>query len=331
MNILLTGATGYVGLNLVAKLLETDNKVYCLMRSPERYTDDSMFKQCNLLKGDIAERESFQGKIKGIDWVVHLAVMSPLNENEMSSEDVFDKVNVQGTVNLLSECLEAKVKKIICFSSTAAIGLVKDSTIDEKTPSRPITPYGKSKKKADDVATTFFNDHQQPIVTICFPHVYGPGETRDFFKITKMIKKGIFPQVGFSPNYYPSVYISDAVDAICLALENGKPGEKYFIADNDPHDLRDLRKYVLENLGIERRYYPFIPKYAGIIGAYVVETLFNHLRKSPPIKLKNIKSIISGRKISIKKSQEELGFQPKITLQKGVEKTIEWMIKEKML
>lgn len=302
MKIFLTGASGFVGINLVPHLLGKNHEISCLMRNPEIYVNDEIFGNCKLLKGDIEDKGSIEGVIDGIDWVIHLAVLSPLNDNEKLSEVEFNRVNVKGTQNVLEECLKAKPKKIVCFSSTAAIGIPNTDIIDENTPCKPITPYGKSKKMTGDLVSSYIREHEQPIISIRFPHIYGPGERRDFCKIIKMIKKGIFPQVGFSPNFYPSVYISDAVDGIYLALEKGVPGEEYIIADDDPHDLRVVRRYVLENLGIHRKYYPFIPKYIGILGVFLLETLFSLLGKVPPIKARNIRSITSGRRISIKKS-----------------------------
>ena len=328
MKIFLTGATGYIGQSLLPRLLENNHEVHCLLRSPDNYANDEMFGRCKLHKGNIADKASLEGKIDGIDWVVHLAVLSPLNDKEKLDEEAFSKINVEGTRNILKECLKAKPKKIVCFSSTAAIGIPNVDVIDENTPCQPVTPYGKSKKKTDDLVLSFIEKHGLPVTTICFPHVYGPGETRDFEKIITLIKKGIFPQVGFSPNLYPSVYISDAVEGICLALEKGKAGEKYIIADDDPHDLRVIRRFVLENLGIDRKYYPFIPKYFGMLGSFLLETLFGFLDKVPPIRVKNIRSITSGRRISIKKAFNEMGFQPKVSLREGIQHTVNWMKEE---
>ncbi|KJR41969.1 radical SAM domain-containing protein [Candidatus Magnetoovum chiemensis] len=127
-----------------------------------------------------------------------------------------------------------------------------------------------------------------------------------------MIKKGVFPQFGFSPNYLPLVYLSDAINGIMLALENGELGEKYIIADNDPHDTKMLRKYVLSSLGIKRKFYPVIPAQIALIGAYTVEKLFKSINIPPPIKLNNIKSILAARRLSIDKAKHNLQFYPKM-------------------
>jgi dihydroflavonol-4-reductase len=330
MKIYITGATGFVGSSLLPQLLDQGHAITCLMRSPERYNSSPIFSKCNLVKGDIIERDSLKETMQDIDVVIHLAVLGHLDEAKQG-KDVFNAVNVQGTKNVLEECVISKPKRILCFSSTAAIGIPKVDLIDENTPLRATNPYGKSKKESDESIFSFIKKYNLPIVTICFPHIYGPGEERDFLKIIRMIKKGIFPQVGFSPNLYPSVYISDAIDAICLALKKGRVGEKYIIADDDPHDLRVIRKIVLKYLGKERKFYPIIPKYISIYFLYTMEFIFSLFGTVPPIKARNLKSISAGRRLSIEKAKRELGFKPKINLEEGIRRTIEWYKKENLL
>jgi nucleoside-diphosphate-sugar epimerase len=301
------------------------------MRSPEKYTKSAIFSKCSIVKGDITDRDSLMGTIDDIDIVIHLAaLLGNLGDVEQGNETFYD-VNVQGTKNVLEECLISKPKRILYFSSTAAIGIPKEDIIDENTPLRPVNPYGESKKAAEEIILFFIKRYNLPIVNICFPHIYGPGDEYDFLKITRMIKKGVFPQVGFSPNLYPSVYISDAVDAICLALKEGKVGEKYIIADDDPHDLKDIRKIVLQCLGKERKFFPIIPKHISIYIAHAMELIFAKFGVALPIKARNLKSISFGRRLSVQKAKKEMGFNPKINLEEGIRRTIEWYKKENLL
>ena len=306
MKIYITGATGYVGSRLLPQLLDQGHDITCLMRSPERYNSSPIFSKCNLVKGDIIERDSLKDTIQDIDVVIHLAVLGHLDEAKQG-KDAFYNVNVQGTKNVLEECVISKPKRILCFSSTAAIGIPKVDFIDENTPLRATNPYGKSKKESDESISSFIKRHNLPIVNICFPHIYGPGEERDFLKIIRMIKKGIFPQVGISPNLYPSVYISDAIDAICLALKKGRVGEKYIIADDDSHDLKDIRKLVLKYLGKERKFYPIIPKYISIYILYAMESILGLFGAVPPIKSRNYKINLCRQTFVYRKGQKRIG------------------------
>lgn len=330
MKIYVTGATGFIGSHLIPSLLDKKHDITCLVRSPENISGNPIYEKCTLVKGDITNRNSLKKTIENIDVVIHLAVLATLDAKKQNV-DTFYTVNAQGTKNILEECLASKPKRILCFSSTAAIGIPKADLIDESTALRPLTPYGQSKAETEKIILNFTEKYNLPIITLCFPHVYGPGEKRDFLKITRMIKKGIFPQIGFSPNLYPAIYVSDAVDAICLAIDKGKAGEKYIIADGDPHDLRVARKLVLKNLGIKRRFYPVVPKYISILFMYVIQTIFGILRIDLPIKAKNLRSIAAGRRLSIDKAKKDIGFNPKVSFEKGIRHTIEWYVKERLI
>jgi nucleoside-diphosphate-sugar epimerase len=330
MKIFVTGATGYVGSHLIPCLLKNQHEITCMLREPKKHEHLYPLNRCIIVEGDIIDRESIRNKMDHMDVVIHLAVATPLT-NDSGNNGIYFKTNVTGTKNLLEECLQAKPKRIVCFSSTAAIGRPKSDFIDENTPLHPVNPYGKSKMEADKVISTYVEKYQLPVITICFPHIYGPGETHELFKVIKMIKNGILPQVGFRPNHLPLVFVSDAIDAILLAFTNGKPGGKYIIADDDPHDIRVIRKHVLEKLGIKRKYFPFVPKHIGIFGAYLLEKLFDLAGLKSPVKAENIRSIVAGRRLCINKAQNELGFVPKVGIQEGISKTLDWYQKEKLL
>lgn len=330
MRVFITGATGFVGRNLVPRILKEGHDVVCLMRYPDQYVNNEIYKSCKIIKGDISKRESIRDLLKDVDVLIHLAVATPLTVVK-DNKDMYYKTNILGTENILRECLNSQIKKIICFSSTAAIGRHKRTVIDESTPLRPINEYGKSKKEADKIISSYIRKEKLPIISICFPHIYGPGDTHEFLNVVKLIQKGILPQIGFSPNFLPSVFVDDAIDAISLAIVNGKPGSKYIIADEDPHNIKNIRRLVQEHLGIKRRFYPFFPKSIGILGAYFIEYAFYFLGAKPPVKADNIKSIVSGRRLSIKKAKTDLGFEPKIKLKEGIRRTIEWYQQEKFI
>lgn len=330
MKIFLTGATGFVGSRLVSCLLESGHELSCLIRRPEGQVSPEVLTNCHIIKGDVTDRESLRNTMINSDLVIHLAVATPLTTDPKNWR-TFHQTNVLGTRYVLEECLISKVNKILCFSSTASIGRPRVGMIDENTPAKPVTPYGLSKKMADEIILEFIKIHHLPAITLLFPHIYGPGNTHDFLKIVKMIKQGTLPQFGFSPNLLPMLYWSDAIEAILTAIERGHPGEKYIIADDDPHDIRKIRQLVRKHLGQKRQIYPFIPKYLGILGAYFLEKIYGLVNKNPPIKAENIQSITAGRRLSIKKAKQDLNFLPKVDLEEGIKRTLDWYKEENLI
>jgi dihydroflavonol-4-reductase len=310
MKILVTGATGSIGSRLIPRLLENRHEVVCLLRSPPEWQAKAPFSDCTCRHGDITIRESLKGVADEVDIVVHLAVSTPLS-NPAGDEDLFFRTNVLGTQNLLEECLRAKPKRILCFSSTAAIGRPAVDVIDETTVPEPTTPYGISKKTADDMISHYHVRYGLPVITLCFPHVYGPGETDDFLKVVRMMRKGIFPQVGFCANHLPMIFVSDAVESICLAISRGTLGEKYIVADADPHDTRVIRKIVLRHLGIQRRLFPFIPLRCGIMLATLMERCFPLMGSDPAGNSGEHQIHCRGTALVDRKIQAGSGFFPR--------------------
>ncbi|MGE9294003.1 MAG: NAD-dependent epimerase/dehydratase family protein [Puniceicoccales bacterium] len=329
--ILVSGATGFIGKQLVPALRQAGWEVTALVRDTAKAAQVPELIGSRLVSGDLADIQSLQQAITGCEYVAHLAVLGHVNK-EGTTEDKYQQVNAVGTSNMLEACLASGVKKIICCSTTAAIGTPDGNVIDESSPLRPITPYGRSKKAAEGVIQTYVRDRSAPVVTLVFPHVFGPGDVRDFLKIVRMIKKGIFPQIGSQPNYFPACYLSEAVSGIILALDKGQPGERYMIADDDPHDLRDIRRYVRTELGLRPdAYYPQAPKWMILLAAHTIEKTFSLMGKVPPVRPSNIKNLALSRRVDISKAKRELGFSHSTSLETAIKEMIAWYQQHRMI
>jgi nucleoside-diphosphate-sugar epimerase len=146
-----------------------------------------------------------------------------------------------------------------------------------------------------------------------------------------MIKRGIFPQVGFSPNLFPAVYIDDAVSGLMLAMEKGRIGETYIISDKTSHDTRMIRKLVRKHMGINNKLYPFFPKYPMLFLFSILDKFSNKTRIQFPVSRKNIQFVTAGRSFSIEKARKELGYEPMVSLDEGLKRTIEYYLQEKLI
>ncbi len=107
-------------------------------------------------------------------------------------------MNVKGTKALLVACGEAGVGRFIHFSSTAAMGLIKAEKIDESIPCNPQTPYQKSKCQSERVALEVGKQLSIEVIVLRPCMVYGPGGKGEFHKFYRLIRRGVFPRVGWS-------------------------------------------------------------------------------------------------------------------------------------
>jgi nucleoside-diphosphate-sugar epimerase len=279
--------------------------------------------------GDITIKDSLEGIEKDIEYVYHLAVLGHYGVVE-DDQGYFD-VNETGSLNLLEHFVSSEVKKILFTTTSGALGAMPHKTVTENDFTPPVTPYGMSKYKAELSIKEFAEKHGIPYVMVRFTHVYGPGETRDLYSIIRMMKRGVFPQVGFSPNLFPAVYIDDAMNGLMLAMEKGRLGETYIISDKTSHDLRTIRTLVRKHLGISSRLYPIFPKYPTLMLFAILDWISARTGIRFPASRKNIQFITAGRSFSIEKAKRELGYKPSVSLDEGLRKTVAYYLQEKLI
>ncbi len=329
MNILVTGATGYVGRALIPQLCQAGHSIRILAR---KTSDLSAFKECRkaleVFYGDLLQEETLRGIGENIDYVCHLAGVLPYSQTK--AEHYYD-VNKTGSLNLIKQFAGSRVKNFLFTTSTASLGAISKDIVTENDFSPPIADYGKSKYAAELAIREFAEKQAIPYTMARLTHIYGPGETRDLYRMVKMMKKGIFPQIGFKPNLYPAVYIDDAVNGIIRVLERGRPGETYIITDKESHDTRLIRKYVLQYLSLKKSLYPFLPKYLSLLIFSILDIISDMSGVKFPATRKNIQFLSAGRRFSIEKARKELGYVPQVPLKEGLRKTIEYYLQEGLI
>ena len=318
---LITGATGFIGPHLIRILASAGDKCTCLIR-PGSNIEPLKNLDVKFIECDITKKESLRGVAEGVDCLIHMATLGHM-DNFSVTEDMFNSVNVYGTVNIMQEALKSKVKRIVHCSSVAAMGICDDLPATEKSRCRPHHPYGRSKLKAENEVLKLVSDFNLPAVIIRFSMVYGPGDKRDMLKLARLAKKGLFPKVGSRQKLTPLIYVDDAVKGLLLAAKKGKKGEIYLLTNKKSEPFDRIRKIILNTLKIFR--VPvFVPEWAALFTASCMEKAFTLTGKSPPVSRKNIESTLADRVFSIEKAKKELGFNPQIDPEKGLRETVLW-------
>ena len=332
MNILITGATGFIGRHLLKALIEKDHHCRCLVRKSSSV--DELFDNplIELFQGDVTKPETLKGVGKSVEVVYHLAAVghvAAVCEDEESCKEYF-KQNVEGTRSIVEACGRDSVKRFIHFSSTAAMGLIKRPVIDETVPCQPQTPYQKSKYESELAAFETGKKFGMEVIVLRPCMVYGPGGKGEFLKFCRLIKKGIFPRIGLGENLTPIVHISDLVQASAKALNRGQTGEVYLIASNTSPPLSDIFKTITGALKIKRVYY-YVPLWFAYCVAFFLERIAVLSDKPPIVSRKNILSTITGRLFIISKAQQGLGYNPSLPLEQGVKETVNWFTNNKLI
>ena len=166
-------------------------------------------------------------------------------------------------------------------------------------------------------------ENNLPATIVRFSMVYGPGDPRDILKLTRMAKRGTFPQIGSKPKLTPLIHAEDAVSGLLLAADHGRSGEIYLLTNKNSEPFDKLRKIIQKALGSKRPTI-YIPECAALALATSIEKIYTLIGKTPPVARKNIESTLADRVFSIEKAQKELSFEPSIDPANGLRETVMW-------
>ena len=293
MKVLVTGGAGFIGKHLVSFLLKK-NYTVTIFDNFSNSTKESIshFIQMgvNVIEGDIINSLDIQDASKNHDIVIHLAAKISVSESIDNPSEVF-QVNVDGTKNVLASCEKNHVKKLIAASSAAVYGEGnQDVNLTEETKMNPISPYGESKVMMEEIIRQWKSSYNFNYVILRFFNIYGIGQSSEYAGvITKCLEKikqkkpiEIF---GDGLQTRDFVAIEDVINAIYNAMQSSNSGT-YNIASGKTITINELvNKMILSS------------------------------RKKLEIKhIRAKKGEIRCSHADISKAKKEIGFSPKINL-----------------
>jgi dihydroflavonol-4-reductase len=222
-----TGATGFLGGELVKQLIGRGHVIAALVRSPEK---GALLKTLGveLHPGDITDRDSLRAPMQESDGVFHVAAWYKIGVK--GGREIADHVNVQGTRNVLEVAKELAIPRIVYTSTVGVFGDTRGRMVDETyfTPGPFLTVYDRSKWVAHyEVAVPMIKDGL-PLVIAMPGAIYGPGDTSNIHStLVQLLRKRLFvtPKgVTFSWGY-----VEDTARGLRQAMEAGTVGESYLL------------------------------------------------------------------------------------------------------
>lgn len=316
MRCLITGGSGFLGINLIRYLLSRGfNDIVSLDIVDFTYTD--VKDKITVIKGDIRDKEKVKEAMKGVDVVVHTAAALPLYKKK----DIFT-TDVDGTRNLLEEAYKVGVERFVHISSTAVYGIPDHHPLLEDDKLDGVGPYGKAKIMAEDVCLEYRN--KGVCVPILRPKSFiGPERLGVFALFYDWAKDGKgFPLMGNGKNRYQLLDVEDLCQAIylCLTLDKGKVNDTFNIGAKDFTTMKEDYQAVLDYAGFGKKIKTF-PAWPMITALRVLE--FFHLS---PLYKWVYETASKDSFVSIEKAERILGFKPKYSNKDALIRNYKWYL-----
>ena len=321
-----TGANGFVGSHLVDHLLEKNYEVRCIVRksSDLKWLNGKDIKifDCGLL--DI---EGMSKAFQNADYIYHVAGVVKSKKPEG-----YFKGNVDTTKALLdAACMNVStLKRVLVVGSLTTVGPSTNETpADENVIPKPITTYGRSKLAQEELANSYKG--KLPITICRAPAVYGERDT-EIFIFFQTFNKGLMTTIGFDRKAISLIHVRDLVEGFVLAAQSEKAkGETYFIS-SDKYYTWDEVGEVTGKIMNKKPFKVAVPHPVVYSVAAIAQFLSLFSKKPATLNLEKTKDITQHAWIcSTSKAAKDFGYRQKISLEQGIERTVNWYRQMKWL
>lgn len=306
MKLLVTGGCGFIGNHFIRRYLKNypENQVINLdlltyAGRLENTKDFSENPNYTFIKGDVANKEIVKKAMEGCGSVVHFAAESQVDK-AIDSSEIFIHSNVMGTHVMLEQARKQNVEKFVYISTDEVYGHIFEGSFTEKSLLNPRNPYAASKAGAERLAYSYSQTYGMDISITRCSNNFGPYQFPDkiipVFAIRLMNGKRL-PVYGDGLHVRDWLFVTDHCDGITKVLEKGRKGEVYNIGGGTEKTNLELTKIILNAFGKDESQIEYVPDRKGHDRRYSLD---------------------------ISKIQNELGYNPQVSFEKGLAKTIEW-------
>ena len=315
MKFLITGGSGFLGINLIRFLYDKGHEIKSLDLVDFDYPD--MKDKIEIIKGDIRDKEVVKKSVEGVDIVVHCAAALPL----YTPEEIFS-TDIDGTRNMLEAAEEAKVERLVHISSTAVYGIPDHHPLYEMDKLDGVGPYGKAKIKAEEECLKF--REKGMCVPIIRPKSFiGPERLGVFDLLFDWAKDGHgFPMIGNGKNRYQLLDVEDLCSSIylCSTLDRELVNDTFNIGAREFTTMREDYQAVLDFAGHGK-------KIKGLPEKPIILTLrFLEALNLSPLYKWVYETASKDSFVSIEKAEKILSYKPRYSNKDALIRNYKWYI-----
>jgi UDP-glucuronate 4-epimerase len=317
MNFLVTGGAGFIGSHVCERLLRDGHSVWAFDDLNDFY--DPSFKRRNLralqalarpfefVHGDITDRAALDEIFSSVkfDQAIHLAARAGVRPSLLQPA-LYQRVNVEGTVNVLEAARLNGVKKIIIASSSSVYGLNSKSPFSESDPiTSAISPYAASKLACEALGHVWHQIYSMDVTMLRFFTVYGPRQRPDLaiYKFAKLICAGKpIPVFGDGSAARDYTFVTDTVDGVIACTKKELGYQIFNLGESETISLKRMIELLERELGK------------------------NAVLDRQPLQPGDVPLTFAD----ISKARKQLGYDPKVKFEKGIHLFAEWFLNEEL-
>jgi UDP-glucose 4-epimerase len=302
---LVTGGAGFIGSNLVRRLLEGGDEVRVLDNFSTGRRENLEGLDVEVIEGELRSYERVHNAVRGVEVVYHLGALGSVPRS-VQDPLTSTAVNIEGTLNVLLAARDAGARRVVYSSSSSVYGTRRDLPVTEETPPDPISPYGVAKLAAERFCVSFSRVYALETVVLRFFNVFGPRQSpvSQYAAVVPLFVTAIgrgepVTIEGDGEQSRDFTYVSNVVDAsLGAAGAPGASGRIFNVSSGSPATVNELADAIGEIVGkpVERR---FVPPRTGDIRASWAD---------------------------IGAARETLGYEPRVELRDGLRLTVEYLL-----
>ena len=308
--VLVTGAGGFIGSQLVEALLSEGAQVRAFVRYNSRgdpgflkLMPAELSERLEVISGDLRDKSAIYDAIRDCDLVYHLGALISIPYSYRHPAEVAE-VNFMGTLNVLMACRELGIARLVHTSTSEVYGTARRAPIDEEHPLQGQSPYSASKIGADKLAESFYCAYNLPVVTVRPFNTFGPRQSARAVIPTIIMQAlvGKTIHLGNLDTTRDFTYVNDTVRGFILAGSTvGAEGGVFNLGTGTENRIGDIAERIALKVG------------------HKVEIMVEPQRLRP--EKSEVLRLISDNSLA----RVKLGWEPKVSLDEGLDKTIAWM------
>jgi len=311
-----TGGSGFIGGFLIERLRSEGWEVRALARSQD--AEQKVRERGAVpVPGDVGNEGLMRDGAAGCDLAFHAAA----KVEDWGDPADFERINVQGTENVIAACRGAGVRRLVHVGTEAALMAGQPLVnVDEGAPLRPDSPalYSSSKAKAEQRVRAA-NDAGLETVVIRPRFVWGRGDTTLLPALVELVRSGRFRWVGGGRHLTATTHVANTVEGLWLGATRAEPGNVYFVTDGEPVVFREFVSAMLETQGVTPPT-GSVPAGVASVAAGAAERTWRLLRRQGPPPLTRFAVWVSSQECTIDtgRAERELGYRPVTSREQGL-------------